>query len=75
LKKHIIKASYKGYIISDKYPNKLIYINIIKLLYIAKDNSAYFIYFYYNKIKEMKYYIMKYKFEILTKFKLFQVSR
>lgn len=47
---------------------------MVRLLYVAKNGSAYFIYFYYNKIKEVEYYIIKYKSKVLTKFKLFQVS-
>ncbi len=71
LKKRIIKVFYKGYITLSKYLNKLIYINIIKLLKIVKNNIKYFIYFYYNKIKKIEYYIIKYKFKALIKFKKF----
>ena len=71
LKSHIIKTFYKGYIILGKYPNKLIHINIISPLYIVENNIEYFIYFYYNKTKEVKYYIIKYRSELLAKFKLF----
>ena len=71
LEGRIIKAPYKGYIIPGRYPDKLIYIDMVSLLYLARDSLTYFIYFHYNKTKEVEYYIIKYKSKALTKFKLF----
>ena len=65
------KAPYKGHIILRQYLDKLIYIDTIGPLYIAKNSLEYFIYFYCNKTKEVKYYIIKYKSKALAKFKLF----
>jgi hypothetical protein len=48
--------------------------DIIGLLYLARDGLTYFIYFHYDKIKEVEYYIIKYKSKVLAKFKLFQIS-
>jgi len=66
-----MRLPYKGYIILGKYLNKLIYIDTIRPLYIAKLSKTYYIYFYYNKTKEVKYYIIKYRSESLAMFKLF----
>jgi hypothetical protein len=66
-----MRLPYKGYIILGKYLDKLIYIDTIRPLYIVKLSKAYFIYFYYNKTKEVKYYIIKYRSKSLAKFKLF----
>jgi hypothetical protein len=48
--------------------------DIVSPLYLARDSLTYFIYFYYDKIKEVEYYIIKCKSKVLTKFKLFQIS-
>jgi hypothetical protein len=66
-----MKRPYKGYIIPGKYLDELIYIDTIRPLYIVILSKAYFIHFYYNKIKEVKYYIIKYRSKSLAKFKLF----
>ena len=66
-----MKRPYKGYIILGKYLDKLIYIDTIRPLFIVNNSITYFIYFYYNKTKEVKYYIIKYRSKSLAKFKLF----
>jgi hypothetical protein len=67
----MIKAPHKGHITPRRYPDKLIHIDTVSLLHLARDGLTYFIYFYYNKTKEVECYIMKYKSEALAKFKLF----
>ena len=74
LEGHIIKTPYKGYITPGQYLDKLIHIDIVGLLYTIFNGSKYFIYFYYNKTKEVKYYIINTRLEALAKFKLFQAS-
>jgi hypothetical protein len=74
LEGRIIKTPYKGYIIPGKYPDKLIYIDTVGPLYIVKNGTEYFIHFHCNKTKEVEYYTIKYRSELLAKFKLFQQS-
>jgi hypothetical protein len=71
LEGRITKLPYKGHITPGKYLDKLIHMDTIRPLFIANNSVTYFIYFYYNKTKEVKYYIIKYKSESLAKFKLF----
>ena len=60
---------------SEYYSNELIYIDIINPLYSVYDSSIYFIYFHYNKTKEIEYYSIRYKSKVLIKFKYFQLIR
>ena len=74
MKNRIIKILHKNYIDPKRYPDKFIYINIIKLFKFAINNTKYFIYFYYNKTKKVEIYIIKIKSKAFNKFILFQSS-
>jgi hypothetical protein len=65
------RAPYKGHIKPRRYLDKLIYIDIVRPLKLAKDRSLYFIYFYYNKTKEAECYTIKHKSKALEKFIIF----
>jgi hypothetical protein len=56
LNSQIIRKFYKNKIFFNYYFNKLIYINIISFKFIRINDTKYFIYFYYNKIKKIKIY-------------------
>ena len=71
----MIKVFYKSYIDFKRYPNEFIYINTIRLFKFITNDAKYFIYFYYDKIKEVEVYIIKIKNKALNKFILFQSSR
>jgi hypothetical protein len=65
------RAPHKGHIKPRRYPDKLIYIDIVRPLKLAKDRSLYFIHFYYNKTKEAECYTIKHKSKALEKFIIF----
>jgi hypothetical protein len=65
------RAPHKGHIKPGQYLDKLIYIDIVRPLKLAKDSSLYFIHFYYDKTKEAECYTITHKSEALEKFKIF----
>jgi hypothetical protein len=58
LNNRIIRKFYKSKKIFGSYFNKLIYIDIVNFKFIKINNTKYFIYFYYNKIKKIKIYFI-----------------
>jgi hypothetical protein len=65
------RAPHKGHIKPRRYLDKLIYIDIVGPLKLAKDGSLYFVYFYYNKTKEAECYTIRHKSKALDKFIIF----
>jgi hypothetical protein len=65
------RAPHKGHIKPGRYLDKLIYIDIVRPLKLAKDSLLYFIHFHYDKTKEAECYTITHKSEALEKFKIF----
>ena len=71
LEGQMTRAPHKGHIKPGRYLDELIHIDIVGLLKLAKDSSLYFVYFYYDKTKEVECYIIRHKSKALDKFIIF----